>query len=45
MAASTSPEKDKNFRKCEEEIIQNHEYYNQVVMDVKRILKRFPPGV
>lgn len=45
VAASTSPEKDKNFRKCEEEIIQNHEYYNQVVMDVKRILKRFPPGI
>jgi hypothetical protein len=26
------------------EEIKHHQYYNQVVMDVKRILKRFPPG-
>lgn len=25
--------------------IEKHQYYNQVVMDVKRILKRFPPGM
>ena len=27
------------------EKIEKHQYYNQVVMDVKRILKRFPPGM
>jgi len=27
------------------EKIEKHQYYNQVVMDVKRILKRFPPGI
>ncbi|XP_046651824.1 TBC1 domain family member 20-like isoform X2 [Daphnia pulicaria] len=27
------------------EEIKHHQYYNQVVMDVKRILKRFPPGI
>lgn len=27
-----------------EEEIKHHHYYNQVVLDVKRILKRFPPG-
>ena len=27
-----------------EEEIEHHHYYNQVVLDVKRILKRFPPG-
>ena len=26
------------------EEIEHHHYYNQVVLDVKRILKRFPPG-
>ncbi len=26
------------------EEIKHHQYYNQVVLDVKRILKRFPPG-
>lgn len=26
------------------EKIKHHHYYNQVVLDVKRILKRFPPG-
>ena len=26
------------------EEIRHHQYYNQVVLDVKRILKRFPPG-
>ena len=24
--------------------IESHQYYNQVVLDVRRILKRFPPG-
>lgn len=27
------------------ETIEKHQYYNQVVMDVRRILKRFPPGI
>lgn len=27
------------------EKIKHHHYYNQVVLDVKRILKRFPPGI
>jgi len=27
------------------ELIEKHQYYNQVVMDVRRILKRFPPGI
>jgi len=27
------------------ETIEKHQYYNQVVMDVRRILKRFPPGM
>lgn len=27
------------------EEIKHHQYYNQVVLDVKRILKRFPPGI
>lgn len=32
-----------SFNISSEEIL-NHSYYNQVVLDVKRILKRFPPG-
>ncbi|EFX67060.1 hypothetical protein DAPPUDRAFT_262125 [Daphnia pulex] len=27
------------------EEIQHHQYYNQVVLDVKQILKCFPPGI
>lgn len=32
------------FDRIPEEEITSHQYYNQVVLDVKRILKRFPPG-
>lgn len=39
----TGNKKDIPDRASEEEI-RHHQYYNQVVLDVKRILKRFPPG-
>ncbi|XP_050529315.1 TBC1 domain family member 20 [Daktulosphaira vitifoliae] len=35
----------KNKQLLDEEIITNHPEYNQVVMDVRRCLKRFPPGI
>lgn len=36
--------KNRENGRISKEEIKHHQYYNQVVLDVKRILKRFPPG-
>lgn len=33
------------MKKPEMELVQGHRDYQQVVLDVKRTLKRFPPGI
>lgn len=38
-------QEDPEIKKPTMEIVQGHRDYQQVVLDVKRTLKRFPPGI